>query len=1191
MKFPKKSWRYRSLNQRRSSAPGVRREFDDSNQPKLSVVVPCYMVERYLPGCLDSILAQNDVDLQVVIVDDGSPDASGEIAEAYAFQDNRISVVRQSNSGLGAARNTGIRHSQGKYITFADSDDFVPAGSYAALVSSLEATGSDFAVGSIERLHLGKKWTPAWAQEVHREDRLRSVLSDDPEILKNVFAWNKVFRRSFWDRVVGEFPEGVRYEDQEPTARAYIGSDSFDVLNKVVYTWVIRDDGTSITQQKANIDDLRDRLCVMGSVHEVLERGSEKDTYIQWLIKSIGFDLKPYYEQVPRTSDEYWEVLKDGVAALAGRLRGEDWARVPFWDRLYALSAVFGNQDDVALIMARRQEQGTGYAVTARGNELICSADFLSELSFRPTSNYLVVPAESMRLNAELRGAVWRPDGSLTVSGRAHISGLGEDRTPVRLRAFLLPVSGNLEGERRVELDVERYADASIDAFGTDAYNSYSTSAFNLHMLPGELALPTNGWKEDLKWKVHFEVEAAGILRSGSFNHRSVMGTAGTLTHGPLFDGVRVALQFDETSGLILNVPLVKPIARSIQIDDRRVRIRISGGSRSNIQSLMLRGPRRTEAWFEPTCVDDQDAWFDFELPSGIRKNFPNEVAWEVRVSDGKTSRVVQYEGSTVDILTDENVHDRVGVELSGNGFLRFIDNAVQVRVTNVSRPQDDHRIEIGGEANLPEGMNLRLYFDSGAGSILADSLTLDRNTGRFEAVFALKAQHWGYDDLVVPQGGYALKASMAGIALGKPPMWVKVGLEAQVQLPLHWSSSSVRVRLARTKQAAALWLNVYPPLPVEDMGRFAQRQLQRRIPKPEQIRRYTDATLFESFGGSTVSDSPRALLEHARENGIGGQLYCTVKDFSTPVPDGVTPVVLHSSEYYRVLHSVRTLVNNNNFPHYFRKGVGQRYLQTWHGTPLKRIGNDVPKSSLSQSYRQLMNREVRFWDHLLAQSEYAAETLKRAFAFESHPLVLGYPRNDQLVRAGADSAAYEVRKALGIDPSCHVVLYAPTWRDNRRASNRHYDLVSYLDTKSIYERFGSSVKILLRGHSNTIRSGRSFNSQNTIDVSAHPSINELMLASDSLITDYSSIMFDYCVTGKPIYILAPDLQEYSSSVRGFYFDLLENAPGPLFSTTDELADHMENASTHQPAAKFHSVFAPLDDGNSSRRVAKVLWR
>ena len=227
-----------------------------SRAPLLGVVIPAWGVEDYLDDCMRSLVAQTHRRWEAVVVDDGATDRTGEIADAWARRDNRISVVHSVNGGLGAARNLGVQHVRGDYLAFLDSDDVLPPTAYADLVGALDDSGSDFATGSIVRWEGDRLVEPPWMRRLHRPVRGARV-EDRPEVLGDVFAWNKVFRRSWWDARGLSWPEGVRYEDQPTTTRAFL-EGRFDVLDEVVYRWRIREG--SITQTRASsLQDLGDR--------------------------------------------------------------------------------------------------------------------------------------------------------------------------------------------------------------------------------------------------------------------------------------------------------------------------------------------------------------------------------------------------------------------------------------------------------------------------------------------------------------------------------------------------------------------------------------------------------------------------------------------------------------------------------------------------------------------------------------------------------------------------------------------------------------------------------------------------------------------------------------------------------------------------------------------------------------------
>ncbi len=241
--------------------------------PRLSVVVPIYNVERYLEECLDSIAAQTFDDFECVMVDDGSTDGSAEIAEAYAAKDARFRLVAQENQGLGAARNTGWRHlGEGtEYLAFVDSDDTMPPGAYELMISTLDRTGSDFATGNALRFRASGYYQSPAHSKPFKETRLRSHVTEIPSLVTDRTAWNKVYRRSFFDGAGILYPEGLLYEDAPVSVPLHYLADAVDVLSEPIYHWRVREDGdVSITQRRTDPKGLIDRVRSMELVREWL---------------------------------------------------------------------------------------------------------------------------------------------------------------------------------------------------------------------------------------------------------------------------------------------------------------------------------------------------------------------------------------------------------------------------------------------------------------------------------------------------------------------------------------------------------------------------------------------------------------------------------------------------------------------------------------------------------------------------------------------------------------------------------------------------------------------------------------------------------------------------------------------------------------------------------------------------------
>ena len=251
----------------------------------------------------------------------------------------------------------------------------------------------------------------------------------------------------------------------------------------------------------------------------------------------------------------------------------------------------------------------------------------------------------------------------------------------------------------------------------------------------------------------------------------------------------------------------------------------------------------------------------------------------------------------------------------------------------------------------------------------------------------------------------------------------------------------------------------------------------------------------------------------------------------------------------------VRLLVSNDIISKHLVKGPRVHYLQTWHGTPLKVIGHDekMPAYDNAKDLAR-QDRDVRKWDALLSSGPECTAMFRSAFRFDGEVLEVGYPRNDVLRSAEAPSIRERVRRDLGLEESATAVLYAPTWRDDVQRPDGTFGDPGGLDVDGFTAATGEDTVVLMRMHS-VVSTRRSEDATGRVlDVSDHPDIAELYLAADVLVSDYSSAIYDFAVTGKPIVLFAYDLEHYRDGIRGMYLDYEEWAPGPIVTTVDELA-------------------------------------
>jgi CDP-glycerol glycerophosphotransferase len=279
---------------------------------RISAVVPAYNVEAYLEECLRSLAEQTASDLQVVIVDDGSTDRTGEIAEGFARRDRRFELVRQRNAGLGAARNAGIAAARGEYLAFVDGDDRLPPRAYELLLHTLDRTGSDFATGAVHRYDGSRSWPAPFLAKTFWRTRTRTHVTRFRWLISDRVAWNKLWRRSFWDAQGLRFPEGVLHEDIPVVVPAHFLARAVDVVRRPVYLYRERADGAqSITQRRTDPETLRARVAAIEQVERFLDEQGPPGAR-RWYDESVASDdLRYHLDALDAGDDEYRELFLD----------------------------------------------------------------------------------------------------------------------------------------------------------------------------------------------------------------------------------------------------------------------------------------------------------------------------------------------------------------------------------------------------------------------------------------------------------------------------------------------------------------------------------------------------------------------------------------------------------------------------------------------------------------------------------------------------------------------------------------------------------------------------------------------------------------------------------------------------------------------------------------------------------------
>lgn len=355
---------------------------------------------------------------------------------------------------------------------------------------------------------------------------------------------------------------------------------------------------------------------------------------------------------------------------------------------------------------------------------------------------------------------------------------------------------------------------------------------------------------------------------------------------------------------------------------------------------------------------------------------------------------------------------------------------------------------------------------------------------------------------------------------------------------------------------------------------------------------------IFESFFGKNYSDSPKYIYEYLAKNYPGKYRFVWVINKKTKIPYKHKEIKRFSIRYYYYLARCKYCVFNGRQPVWMVKREGNVFLQTWHGTPLKKLVFDIDDiSSATPKYKQQVYKQSRVWDYLIAPNAFSRETFRRCFMFDKTMLETGYPRNDILHSPDRDKLAQQIKERLRIPKDKKVILYAPTWRDDEYYAKGQYKFELRLDLDMLHRELGKEYVVLLRTH---------YFIADSIDVSAlegfaynvskYDDISELYLISDILITDYSSVFFDYANLKRPMLFFTYDLEKYRDMLRGFYFDIEREVPGPLVFTSEEVVDAIKNIEDikkqySQIYEGFYHRFCEWEDGHASEKVVKSVFR
>jgi len=1174
----------------------VRKGPQSPMESRLSVVVPVHNVEPYLHACLDSIREQSFEDFDVVLIDDGSTDRSAEIAESFTARDRRFRLHRQANEGLGAARNAGLlRVAAGsEYLAFVDSDDTLPPDAYRLLVDTLDQTGSDFAAGHVRRFRsAGSVLSPIHCKPF-AETLLRTHISRAPALVTDRTAWNKVYRRTFWDQHRFRYPEGILYEDAPVSIPAHVVATSVDVLSTPVYNWRERESGTpSITQRRGDCRGLRDRVTSIDLVRAFLagHTGPRAEQHRRLYDDNVlNEELHLFLKALPRAGAQFQRAYLDAVGGLLRRMGPDPLRDCPEPTRLKLHLTAAGRLDDLLDLLAYEAEYGA--AIPLRGR-LGHHADYPFLRGRPPVPAAVVRVGRELTVETRLDATDWR-DGELHLSGRAWTRHLGAEHRATSPKAVLLRETG---GRRTLLLPTRTVSGPQATAESGQSLRSYDWAGFAARLDPDRLR-HRGQWREG-SWRAGVVLPGGGRLR----RERIRATGAGSARHpSPSWvdRDVRLVPQIKDDH-LYLDVELVRARVRGA--------VAVAGGIELTGALTDPRGRAAEQAWLRlrrPDAPDQQPLDLPLRLGEPLGPARPFSLLLGPRSLPDSTeeqtwdSQLLLPEGVALPLVLDEReCPDSVQypldadqprvlhVKRSPRGYLQVCRQLPRPLVEYLSALPDGSGFTLAGRLPLPGRRQLLLRLTR-EWSGERQQQPVEAVDGHFTARLRGAAEPSYAGNVPLQPGTWTL--AVTGWPGGGEPLPVQLASRAHHLVPAETTVRGARMTLDRHGYDQ-LRLTVHHALDAAQGSGYRQRLLRTADYPAARRRPLRDAVLYDDFGGRHYGDSPRAIHEELVRRGSSLEHLWVVRDNQVDLPATATALPMRSPEWYEALGRCRYLVGNTHLPPWIERREGQVVLQTWHGTPLKRIGRDSDNSRFTEtSYLEDLEREVRQWSLLLSPNRFSTPILRRALGFDGEILESGYPRNDALLSPDRAKTAERVRRALRLPEGKRVVLYAPTWREQLSRHRGGFAMDLRIDLEHASRELSADHVLLVRTHCHVVEAVPGADGGFVRDVSAYPNATDLLLAADVLVTDYSSLMFDFAVTRKPMLFFTYDLEQYRDAQRGFCFDFERRAPGPLLRTSAELVQALRGldraTAGYQEAYRwFRGTFCELDDGRAGGRV------
>lgn len=1154
--------------------------------------MPVFNVESYINEALDSVLEQasTEIELEIIIVDDGSTDHTKDFIKEYQEKHHNIKLIEQQGIGPGKARNIAIDLSTGDYIAFIDGDDILYPQSYKKMLASARQNDADIVVGNVSRFDSTRDF---FLSGLHRKifsDELVgiSILNYSP-LLFDTTSWNKLFKGSFLREHDIKFPEGILYEDIPFNMAAHIKSSNTNIILDYVYKWQLRNAvNKSITQSRHDVKNMLDRMTAMRLFRDIIE---EEDVQNQELLrakemKELTIDLKLYLDQLREADQTYLEHFSDAVTTYINNMQTDVFETELTADIKIKYDLLMAKRyDDLLLFIESTREFNQLKTINETGNVYkdVTGTKFETMLNASR-----VDVTTSVTPHTKIRKVFWA-DSEVTIEGFAYLRYLNTSKQ-TRIEATLV----TRDESKSVSLPVKLVKDAST----TQIYGGGKKE----HLIKRYVNYDYSGYSVKINVS---EPKIQELLSEDCFVKLTLIndGHSQEVYVGNPVNGYKTRPKDQVVSDVVYNISynkmwrfkisslLIGGFIKELQIHEHELTAIGTKIGFDDYRPILFNYGNDIEIPLEVTSINEDD--FHLKIDLEELKSHPHGENYYLMFVKGDETYKVEL---TADFSTRFSVYD--GLELCvsksrNNRMIMSFNEVIQPKLVDFSLT------EMGKSYQLDFKVEQYLTLDERVGdkevwveaNRNSDGNVVTLRPTRIESGQELNLSTY---QVILDERHLALFGNSSWtftLHLKGPNSLIKRGvITEKIEAESKWKIKKNNFVLVKSRNSIAR-LNTYLDKSYFDKGprrlKFLKEHLYPLMRKLPQKKNYV---MFESYWGRSYSCNPKAIYEQMLEeypNMVG------IWSFNNPYNDIKGPgkrVKRNSWQYFYYLARSKYFINNVNWPTEYLKRDSSIEVQTLHGTFLKTMGLDVADEVRTEAQLKGFRQRHSRWDYLVSPSSFMTTIAKRVFEFNGEMLEYGFPRNDLLVnRKENNTFTKELKQKLNIPEDKKVILYAPTYR-NKKGFNLE------LDIKEMKESLSDDYVLLVRLHYFVAKSIDLTGVEDfVINVCNYPDVQELLLLTDVLITDYSSIMFDFANLKKPMLFFTYDLEYYKDVLRGMYLDFEVEAPGKLCKKTDELIECLKDLDTYEKTyqesmQRFEDKFNEFETGKASSEILNKIF-